>query len=366
MALLQDAQPAPSVHLTSGIDATLMAQRCLDLIKRTSPAGYEFWFTSGPTVGAEDVALQDHADIIYSAHLLGVTQQLQAEAAEHYQTMLAHAQLYGRAGGNAVAEKGANAHLTAYLLGGARLLQITGKAAMLPALFKGWQLERLIDEHFLPRWPKAWTHHIWRVSHWIGGIPSILLQIAESGQNTMISRSLVDKVLQSSSERLLAQRSGLLKPYKSELLQQLFKAAYRLRHDPDIGEIGGVVHILWVFHAVNKPYVASNALFDSAKKHLQREPFMEKVPYCLDFDIVQLARTAAPNEAARLDLAPRAERFRRDIAVFLTSDEQIGYTLHKLPGALATMHECAMIQGLSEVPELGIDVIDVIHDAYWL
>lgn len=344
-----------------------MISNCVNFVHQVAPAGASLWLSDTPTGALSDVALQDHADIIYSAYLLGQTEKLNKQTAQAYQSMLAGARLYGRPDGEAIAEKGPNAHLTAYLLGAARLLDHIGKALMLPALFQGWKLDQLIDSHEVPLWPRAWTHHIWRVSHWIGGGPSILLQVARSGSNDTIDEALVRRVLAASGERIIDARTGLLRPFKSALLQKAFKAAYRLRHDPEIGELGGVVHILWVYHAAGVPYVGCDALFDNAWKHLQSEPFMEKVPYCLDFDIVQLARTA--NRPGRNDAIPLAERARRysdDIVTFLEGDIPEGYTLHKLPGALATIHECALIREEAIVPGIGTAPIDIIKDAYWI
>lgn len=355
----------PDVRPEAGL--TMLADRSMALIRRTSPAGHDLWFGTAPADTLAAVALQDHADIVYSAFLLGAAGHLRADVAARYQEMLAGARLYGRPDGAALMEKGPNAHMTAYLLGAARLLQHVGKAPMKAELFHGWRLDRMIDRRKVPLWPRAWTHHIWRVSHWIGGTPSILLQIARSGQNPEITPALVDEVLESSVRHIIDQRTGLLRPYRSALLQKLFKTAYRLRHDPDIGELGGVVHILWVFHAVGRPYAGDGALFANGWKHMQAAPFMEKVPYCLDFDIVQLVRTCEARPGGTdAALVERATRFRRDIDAFLCGEVPADYTLHKLPGALATLHEAVMLEGLSTVPELGIAPIDIIRDAYWL
>lgn len=339
--------------------------RSIDLLRRASPAAFAIWFGSGKVGDLNSAPLQDHADIIYSAYLLGIADALNPVAARAYQDLLAGARLYGRPEGKAIADKGPNAHLTALLMAAARLLQLSGKATMRPALFTGWQLDQMIDARRVPRWPRAWTHHSWRVSHWIGGAPSILLQIADSGDDPQINRALVADVLASAARHIIDPATGLLKPYRSALLQQLFKWAYRLRHNPELGELGGVVHLLWVFHALGTPYVAHEALSANAWKHLQATPFMEAAPFCLDFDILQLARTAEA-QADTAPLAARATRLRHDIAAFLTAPLPENYTLHKLPGALATMHECALVEGLSEVPELGIAPVDIIRQAYWI
>ena len=94
---------------------------------------------------------------------------------------------------------------------------------------------------------------------------------------------------------------------------------------------------------------------------------MERVPYCLDFDIVQLARTAASADPVRAEkLRDRARTFERDLIGFFTGGAPDSYTLHKLPGALATLHECALICGDEQMAELAIAPIDIIADAYWI
>lgn len=342
-----------------------LVARSTDLVRRASPAAFALWFGTGKGHALNSAPMQDHADIIYTASLLGIADQLNPAVARDYQALLAGSRLYGRPAGTAIATKGLNAHLTALLMGAARLLHIAGIAAMQPALFRGWQIDQMIDARQVPRWPGAWTHHSWRVSHWIGGTPSILLQIADSGHNPQITHALVADVLASAARHVIDPVTGLLRPYRSALLHRLFKSAYRLRHDPELGELGGVVHILWVFHALDTPYLARDALYANAWKQLQATPFMEAAPFCLDFDILQLARTAGP-QANTAPLTGRATRMRQDIAAFLTAPLPASYTLHKLPGALATMHECAMIEGLPEVPELGIAPIDIIRQAYWI
>lgn len=340
-----------------------LTEASLRLIKQKSPAGAAFWL-EGRT--GETVPLQDHADIVYSLYLLGEFERIHPAGARSYLDWLARVPLHGRPAGDVTMDI-PNAHLTAYLLGAVRLLENAGQYRVSDALYSGWSLPKLIDERQLPIWPKAWTHHIWRVSHWIGGIPSILLHLARSGRDAGVSEALVLDVLAACDTHIVNSRTGLLKPYRSEFIQQLFRLAYRLRHDPDMGDVGGVVHLLWVNHAVDRPYVAPENLHKQAVSLLRKTPFLEAMPYCLDFDIVQLARTTQPNDATgRADLTGRAEQMERDIVDFLTGNVPVEYTLHKLPGALATMHECAFIADHTEVTALGAVPLDVIKEAFWI
>jgi hypothetical protein len=100
---------------------------------------------------------------------------------------------------------------------------------------------------------------------------------------------------------------------------------------------------------------------------MQRSPFLEDMPYCLDFDIVQLVRTTPGVPGQGNDpVVARALRFERDVSAFLQGEVPTGYTLHKLPGALAAMHECALIAGLDMLPGADIRPVDIIKSAFWI
>jgi len=93
---------------------------------------------------------------------------------------------------------------------------------------------------------------------------------------------------------------------------------------------------------------------------------MESAPYCLDFDVIQAFRTACeqttgPSEVER----ERVDDLRRDVAAFFVNPPK-DFTLHKIPGALATYHECDLLLG-TEVSELsGGTPVDIIKEANWL
>jgi hypothetical protein len=92
---------------------------------------------------------------------------------------------------------------------------------------------------------------------------------------------------------------------------------------------------------------------------------MERTPYCLDFDIVTIARTALASEGYDTALMARAAEMLSAITFFLNNSLNSDYALHRLPGALATMHECALLEGREHVPDLGV-AKDVIKVAGWL
>lgn len=336
----------------------------VDLAGRRSPEGVAFWLEGKGEAGA--IPLQDHADIVYTFAMLDMADQIPADAAEKYAAHLAGLRLFARTEGKLPASgKPVNAHLTAYLLAAVRLLEQHGKLVPPPALYTGWQLDQLIDKRKVPIWPWPWTHHIWRVSHWIGGIPSILLHLAHSGHVSWATEGLVQEVLSASEKHIIDARTGLLRPYRVQLIQNVFRALYRLRHDPDLGDLGGVVHILWVYHALGRPYAGMQALRQAAERELARnKPFMEDVPYCLDFDVIQLERTVV--DEAPAEVKARAAEFIDDTVAFFCKPVASTYSLHKIPGALASIHECAWLTGEAHVRGIDVPRIDIIKRAYWL
>lgn len=340
-----------------------MHETLLRFIALRSSTGSAFWIDG--RIGPEATRLQDHADIVYSIFLLGEWSRLHPDAAVQFSQYLSRLKLFGKPAGQLPAGyRNISAHLTAYLLGATRLLQRMGKAEPLPGLFSGWNKELLVDGRCLPRWPRVWSHHLWRVSHWIGGIPSILLSLSKSKQVEWADEEFLQATLDACEDKLIDPTDGLLKPYRAEVIQSLFRRLYRVRHDPDLAALGGVVHLLWVYHAIGRPYRATPALSKAVEHQLRRAPFMEAMPYCLDFDIVQLRRTLPM--ALTPEIAARGKQLTEDIVSFLRSPIPENYALHKLPGALATLHESALLSESTLVGGLGVPPIDIIKEAHWL
>jgi len=318
---------------------------------------------------APDLPLQDACDVVYTLELLDRTDLIGPDGAQAFWD---HARRWRLAGGiNAVGPQAAsaNVHLTAYALGALRLLLGHGLAVSKPYFASdAWRVSDLLDANARPKWPKRYSHHSWRVSHWVGGSASIVLALwaldpAGAQRN---GAPPVAKVLEA-ADSLIDPSTGLLKCYNSQLVQKAFRFLYRLRHDPDAGDVGGIVHLHWVNYASDRlPYKASKPLFDRSVAVSHRRPFIETVPYCLDFDIVQIVRTSAAEGELNDEHKARAQAFIDDIASFFETKLDAGYALHKLPGALATQHEAAFIVGAKTVEPLGIAPIDIIKRAGWI
>src|SRR5262249_4903419 len=140
-----------------------------------------------------------------------------------------------------------------------------------------------------------------------------------------------------------------------------------LRHDPEAGDVGGVVHLHWVNYAAGRmPYKAAGALFQRAAALLARTPFIERTPYCLDFDVIQIVRTASPSPAALSDLRSRARQLAADIWVFLERGLTPQSGLHRLRGAFPAKQEWALIPGDRRVQGREMAPIDIIPAAGWI
>lgn len=316
--------------------------------------------------GASDDVLTQ-CDIAYSRWFLGLDPFEDDRAFVEFTKLLARHDLSGTVGRGLPR---VNVHTTAYALGALNLAsERYGEAAGHALKGMDWQWDLLLNPvTLIPRWPWKFTHHAWRVSHWIGGSASIVASLWRLAPEIaeQISLPQTYAVLEA-CDALINPKTGLFKTYKSELLQFAFRNLYRIRHDPDAGEVGGIVHLHWINYAMGRmPYRSARPLWDKSWKLMQKEPFMESVPYCLDFDVVQIVRTADPLSARSAQVRKRADRFETDVHDFLASKLNDQYTLHKLPGALATMHECALISERSSVVGIDIAPRDVMMAAYWI
>jgi hypothetical protein len=343
----------------------LLGGNVLTYLDRTARDALSFW-TVPESSSRPDVL--SACDTLYSLKLIGRMDLLAWDAGARFAILLSGHTLAGGIGKGSGQPLGV--HKTAYALGVLNLLAAHGQPVQRDALREhGWQNHELLDARHRPRWPWYFTHHAWRVGHWIGGIPAIVLSLWRlvpelAAQNRLPPPSVVLH----SSDALIDGKTGLFRAYKLPVLQRAFRGLYRFRHDPDAGDLGGIAHLHWGNYAAGRlPYKAAPALFDRTWSLLQRRPFMESVPYCLDFDIAHLARTSIPDGDRRgRQLRARMRDYAGDICDFYDTRLDDGYALHKLPGGLAALHECALAEDLHEVPALGVAPVDVAREAYWI
>ncbi|MCA3445171.1 MAG: hypothetical protein INF93_00390 [Rhodobacter sp.] len=325
-----------------------------------------FWTGQGPL--PQSTRIEAHCDLVYTLVLLGEEATVPSAALKALVEALRGYSLPGLAPHAGLPVL--SVHNLAYACGVLNLFPAR-KTALYSRLAEGRSFapDTIVDPaSHLPIFPPKWAHHNWRVSHWIGGIPSILLSLSRSGLPFADQAAQRLAITRDASDRLVAPQTGLLRAWRSDAVQWLFRRLYAFRHDPDLGDLGGVAHLLWIDHVIGRRYVGLEALHAQAS-HLFRKhgPFMEAVPYCLDFDIVQILRTAA-GQLGRTDPADRtrAAGMMAAIEAFFAAPIPEGYTLHKVPGALATWHECALMTDTPTGPDHTNPPTDIIREAFWL
>lgn len=349
--------PAPIEHPPEHI-----ADRVVHFLEHRHRTAWTYW-TSADT----PAQLLDLCDVAYSLRLVDRLDCITPDAPHRFAALLRSTRLKGGVSGEN-AGPSADIHLTAYALGVLNLLRNVAPG-LHDAVFdpSGWRFDELIDAKTLcPRWRRVLSHHSWRSSHWVGGAPSILLSLSRAAPDAYARHGgpPVADVL-AATDKLLDPRTGFLKLYHSRTLHAAFNTIYRLRHEPRAAEIGGVAHVHWINYVLGRPYVASESLWRSAVDTLPRARFMEATPYCLDFDILHIVRTAAANERA-LSIAGPIKRYAQSLEAFYGAPLSQDYRLHRLPGGLAALHECALLLGAKRTPGLATAPIDIISEAYWL
>jgi hypothetical protein len=337
-------------------------------LKKNYNSLLKFWIDEGADL--PDVSLQDHCDFLYILFLIGDLKKISKYSAYRYAECVASMKLPGFKAPSKNRPI-VSVHNFAYILGSAKLLHLQG-IDIFDHLWVSHQIDlsELVDtKTCLPRFPRKFAHHSWRASHWLGGVPSILLSLAKTGCFSSsnlddLARDVLDRV----NAKLVDPSTGFIRAYQSDTVQSIFRLLYGLRHNPDIGDLGGIAHIVWVNHVYGVPYINARALLEAAVLQFDnRRPFMEKVPYCLDFDVAQIVRTASAQLG--IDDGRYAERSRilmSDIDNFIQKTNWKNYSLHKIPGAMATYHECAHMAGLEHLDQFEVDVLDIIKIANWL
>lgn len=362
------------LNTAARINAGMLSDHILDYLREHHNVVWSVLIEGRQPPAASDVSLQDLNDLIYGLYFLDWPVEPSLAGVIAFADHIGSTSLAGGLN-RPTSMTPVNVHGTAYALSAMALLKSRGHDLFDTVITSdGWLLDHLIDPvSLMPKWPAAWSHHNWRVSHWVGGSISIVNELArhmpmayQANQGPEIEQVLA------ASDRLIDERSGVIKCYRSRLLQFAFRQAYRLRHDPMLGDIGGVVHIHWANYANGRAYKSNQQLFDRAcQVMLARHPFMETVPYCLDFDIVQIVRTSLPEDLPtdKHDAVnARAKAYAQDILTYLAANLKADYALHKLPGALATLHECALINPEVSLAKLGdaIKPKDIMSDVSWL
>lgn len=358
--------------------AGILAEVLLKQIEERWPAASALWNRWCSRNALSRIPAQDLCDIVYTLYFLDWPRRPSAAGISSLCARLADfrpkARLFGKG------ETPLDVHGTAYVLGALTLL-----AQVQPDLLermlhrRGWVADDLIEvATALPRWPARWSHHGWRVGHWIGGACAICAileaRVPELYRANGFPSSLA--VLER-TEDLIDLSTGFLRCYgwgrSAALVHVTFNTLYALRHNPICGEIGGVVHVHWVNYFLGRPIKGAGPLYRIAMRELMTtQPFIERVPYCLDFDLIQITRIIHESRGKPLakELRQRLLDYMRALVVFVRGPLPADYSLHKIPGSLAALHECLLFlkgEGGSDPDAHGhLAPRDIMREVTWL
>jgi len=263
-------------------------------------------------------------------------------------------------------------HASAYALGALALLSDDGADPI-------GQLQPIdVDEALASGLVQPWAGlplldrlHFWRGSHRVGGFAAVVGQLGQAGHADKLpgvddADEWLDRWARRAVESIDRQ-SGMwfLAPAP---LQAAFAAAYRFRHRPDFGHIGGATHVYWILDKLEVPLPAPRACVQWIMRHAADETVCEGAPYCLDFDRAYLlARNAqhSEEEGEEKSVSTFLRDVRRDVLSYLSLHEPSTWpdSSHKLPGALACVAE---IDRYDRSVAEGTPWRDVFEVVWWL
>jgi hypothetical protein len=361
------------------VAAGTLAEVLLKQIEERWPTAAALWDRWCSREALGHLHAQDLCDILYTLYFLDWPRRPSAAGISAFCARLADfrpkARLFGKG------ETPLDVHGTAYVLGALALLAQDQPGLLERVLHqRGWVADDLVRRATaLPRWPARWSHHGWRVGHWIGGACAICAileaRIPELYRANGFPPSVT--VLERTDE-LIDLSTGFLRCYGSgrsaALAHRAFNSLYALRHNPICGEIGGVVHVHWANHFLGRPIKGANPLYLAAVRQLlSRQPFMERVPYCLDFDLIQITRIIHEGRGKPLtpELRQRLLNYERALVYFLRRPLPVDYSLHKIAGSLAALHECLLFlkgsrDGLDSDAHRLPPPRDIMREVTWL
>ncbi|WP_395341901.1 hypothetical protein PN836_020390 [Ningiella sp. W23] len=298
-------------------------------------------------------------DVIYSLYLSDNFDKVNSAMSDSTVRLYRSVCLYGEKE-NSLHQTLLSPHLSAYLLGSLRLLQ-TKYSLSLPA--KQWILNEKLSNNLIPKYPLKYKLHPWRVSHWLGGVLSIVYNLNLIHDEDIDKQNLFQRMIDSYEHNII-NKNGLIDLGAAAPIQSLFDVLYKIRHNPEHGKIGGIVHITWIYHAIDRKYKGLDRLISYAEKLiLEADGFMEDVPYCLDFDFLQLLRTGYSQLGISSSKDELFLDWRRRLEIYMSTEAESDsrFSLHKLPGALASIRECELHLSKSDN-----GMHDIIKAAGWL
>ncbi len=303
----------------------------------------------------------DIADVIYCQYITGISFFSSKEIKE-YANVILRAKDEQNFFHSTAAKKSHNKfHSTAYALSALKLSsKLTGTNLFPYEVLM--QLNKSIDYSIcipcnLSTLDKV---HVWKASHTFGGISSILQMAVNEGYS--ISNPVIEYYEKIISTDGLWRLSPL--PY-----QLFFDSLYWIKHNPKFAKYGGAAHLYW--HLKTLPDKVNAELAVSKILRIYEKGYiLEKIPYCLDYDILYMLRFFKLNYNFDIEIAKKIDNIFLNVGLSLIqflgkSNEKLW--LHALPGLLATLQittESSSIETLFE--ENNINLNDPMEIVTWL
>lgn len=303
----------------------------------------------------------DVADIIYIQYISGISILTNEDIFSHTNLITGSADKNGFFY-SSISKKSHNKyHSTAYALATLELASgIVGSDLVPSAILR--KLAENID--FNQALPKNFNLidklHVWKASHTFGGLSSIF--------ELLCKRGLKHQNLVLNYYKETVGKDGLWR-FANSLPQFIFDLLYKLRHDPKLALYGGAAHLYWHFDDIPARVDIEMAAAQIISLYSE-SAILEKVPYCLDYDVLFILRTfyRHPNLSHKLkiEIDQIFDKVGRATYQFLINDNHLLW-LHALPGLLATMQVACESQNFNDfLKQKSIVLEDPMERTSWL
>lgn len=252
-------------------------------------------------------------------------------------------------------------HSTAYALATIELAsELVGKDLVPSAILH--KLDDNIDfNHALPKnFTLIDRLHVWKASHTFGGLSSIFELLCKreiKKQNPVLNHY-----------KEIIGKDGLWR-FANFLPQFIFDLLYRARHDPKLALYGGAAHLYWHFDDIPSRVDIENAV-EKMILIYEETAILEKVPYCLDYDVLFILRAFQRSSRLSHNLEAEVDKIFNKVGLaiyeFLINDDGLLW-LHALPGLLAAMQVACESQNFNEfLKQKSIELTDPMEKTSWL
>lgn len=252
-------------------------------------------------------------------------------------------------------------HSTAYGLASLCLIsELTGDkidtAPLLTKVLSNLDVTRAMPENF----SAVDKLHVWRASHTFGGI-SAILEFAKA-QGLIDSNSVLDSYIKSIN------KLGLW-GFSNPVFQLAFDVLYSIKHNPTYAKYGGAAHLYWHMDTIPTTVDKERAI-KAILKFYRNKTILEKIPYCLDYDVLFMLRLLCKSGGVSTQLTDKVNEVFFNVGCSLVeylTNKNADLWVHAYPGALAAIEVCTFSSKFkSQLEASDIKLKDVMEYTVWL